>query len=298
MDKERILGTVALLLASLIWGATFPFQREAMQAVTPLFFTAVRFSLATLVMAGLWQARRTLSIPFLATPKSKLPWKTGAVAGVFLSMGICFQQIGLIGTESGKAGFLTGLYLVWVPLIVALRTRKISLLIILATILSLFGTILLSQFHLSFQFNPYDLWILACSVGWACQILWLDHNASQASPLGLALVQFFVCAGVSWLCAMLFEPVWVISLEPYLVRDFLFTGVLATCLAFTLQIVGQARVPASIAVFIMNLESVFAVFFGWMMSGETLNNEEMKGCFLIFIATWIAQLEQDTVSDH
>ena len=280
---RQLLADLALLLVALIWGSTFVLVKEAVSQVKPLSFIALRFALATLTMALLFRRRlRTLGRRGLLA---------GALIGLFLTAGYGFQTAGLQYTTASKAGFITGLSVVIVPfaawLILGRRPASNGLAgVILATI----GLALLSlQMGERLAIGRGDLLVLACSLSFALHIVTVGAFAPRMDPLALATAQIGVVALVSGVLALIVERdgsgfsglVWFAAL---------FTGLLATALAFAVQTAAQVFTTPTHTALIFATEPVFAALFGYLLAEERLTGRALLGCGLILAGMVVAEL--------
>jgi drug/metabolite transporter (DMT)-like permease len=200
-----------------------------------------------------------------------------------------------VHTDAGQAGFITGLYVVIVPLLLALvwreRTRRN---VWLGAGLAVAGLFLLSlnlnlNLNLNLSLNPSDVWVLAGAFLWAAHVIAIGRIAPGRDPLRLAMVQYFVCATLSLLAALALERwTWggVLLAGPAIV----FTGVLSTALGYTTQVIAQRHTPPTHAAIILSSEAVFAAFFGWLLLGETLTIQQLVGCGLMLAGMVVAQV--------
>lgn len=280
-DKERLKADLILLIVALIWGSGFIAQRVAASHLSPLMYNGTRFLLGALVILPLTAQRlRRLT---------RAEWKGGTLAGLLLFGASFLQQTGLRFTTAGKAGFITGLYVVLVPLLLALiwrRSPRPSAWI--ASLLATGGLFLLSSPG-RLALAPGDGWIVACAVVWAFHVILIGLLASETDPLRLAVVQFTVCGVLSLGLALAWGRD---SVEGLLASGWaiIYSGVTSVGLGFSLQVVGQRRAPPTDAAVILSLESVSAAVFGWLLLGERLTPVQITGCGLMLLGMLVAQL--------
>ncbi len=287
MKKEQLTGIIQLLLATLIWGCAFVAQSMGMDHLGPMSFQAIRSVLAVLAL---------LPVIFLMDrdPGAYLPrwrepglWKTGILCGLALFVAQGLQQVGLQYTEPGKAGFITAMYIVLVPVLGLFLRRKCGLRVWISVALAVAGLYLLSCLGVT-RVNIGDILILISAGAFAVQIVLIDVLAQSLDGLRLNCVQFVVVTVLSSLAAVFTETVtWQGVLDCAL--PLLYTGVLSSGAAFTLQILGQQHLPPEPASLIMSLESVFAVLAGWAILGQTLSPTELLGCGLVFLGVILSQ---------
>jgi drug/metabolite transporter (DMT)-like permease len=289
-SPRSVRGSLLLLVAAAIWGSAFVAQRFGAQHMAFASFTAVRHalgSLVLLVMVAVFDrvGRRTRTERAALWRAALLP---GLGVGVALSGGSLLQQAGLETTTAGNAGFITGMYMVFIPIVswVVLRQRT-SGWTWLGAVLGLTGLYLLSV-RANFSVNTGDLLVLGCAVFWTGHILALERLGSL-DPFRLCVVQFATCALVSLVFAVAFEPIPLSgvmqTLGPLAYAAFLSTGV-----GFTLQVLGQRDAPATHAALIMALEAVFAAIGGALVLGERMDLRSFLGAGFMLSAVLVAQL--------
>ena len=278
--KKQLTGTLAILTATVIWGSAFVAQSIGMDKVGPFTFQTSRCLMAVVFL---------MAVIFLSAPKqfsdfwkNKALWRSGILCGCALFLATSLQQVGLQYTEAGKAGFLTAMYIVLVPVLGLFLGRKPPKLTIPAIVLAVAGLYLLSCVGVA-SINPGDALIIGCAFAFAVQITLVDRFAGELSGLQLNCVQCMTCAVLSAIVTFLTE-------EPK-IPDILacagpiaYAGVLSLGVAYTFQIVGQKRLEPTTASLLMSLESVFAVLSGWLILQETMTPYEITGCILMFTA--------------
>jgi drug/metabolite transporter (DMT)-like permease len=286
--SERLRADLFLLLVALVWGSAFVAQRLGMEQVGPFTFNAARFAVGALTLAPILGWRR-----LRAMPRAEL--RGGALLGLLLFGAASLQQIGLIWTTAGKAGFITGLYVVFVPLLLALAWReRVGWSSWLGAGLATVGLFLLSLrvtglSQAGFGLAPGDGWVLGSAVVWALHVIAIGRVAPGRDPLRLALVQFVVCALLSVPAGLLLEPgTWagLLLAGPAV----LYAGVISIGLGYTGQVVAQRHTKPTDAAIILSLESVFAALAGWLMMGEALSPRQLSGCGLMLAGMLLAQV--------
>ncbi len=281
-------ANLLLLLASAIWGLAFVAQRMGMQHVGPLAFNGVRFALGALVLLP-WMIR---GLPGQRWPVSATPvrqrLKGGLVAGLVLFVGATLQQYGVVFTTAGKAGFITSLYVVFVPLLGLIVGHRVGRGVWLGVALSAVGLYLLSATGLV-GIALGDGLVLIGAIFWAVHVLVIGRLASQVPPLELAVTQFAVVAGLSLLGALVFVTTIWGDLRAAAV-PILYAGVLSVAVAYTLQVVGQSRARPAPAAIILSLESVFAAVGGWVILSEGLSAKSLVGCGLMLAGVLVSQM--------
>lgn len=292
MSNNKIpqwVADVSLLFVTLVWGATFVMVKDAIREVPPLCFLGLRFTLAAVVL---------MLIPNTLKGLSK-HWPRVILPGITLALGYALQTFGLLHTSASRAGFITGLAVVLVPLFESILRRKwpsryVSLGVLLATI----GLFLMSGTS-SNPFNIGDLMVLGCAVSFAVQIIFVGRNAEKVPPLSFAVGMVGVAALSFWPLALAFEPR-PVALSGQTIFAILLTALLATSLAFYLQCKMQQFTSTSHTALIFSAEPVFAGLFGYLLAGEILGPLGIVGGGLIVlgivVAEWRALPTGETVS--
>lgn len=301
----RRWGFLALLVCALIWGFAFSAQSLAMEHLGPCGFNGLRtlvgvvFLVPCIVLIDLVNGR-TPSVWGMATTGEarRRLLLGGAFCGIALGLASLAQQIGIVTSSAGKAGFISSLYIIMVPIIGAFIGHRAAPQVWLAAFCALLGMALLCNLSLDSGFTVGDYWLLACSIGFAIQILLVALFVKGTDPVRLSCVQFMVAAAVS----LAFVPLNHESIPQKAVLNcigpLLFCGVLSCGVAYTLQIIGEKYVHPVVASLVMSLESVFSAVGGWLVLGQVLSVREVIGCTVIFAAIILAQLRQDKTEDQ
>jgi drug/metabolite transporter (DMT)-like permease len=283
-----------LLSAAAIWGFAFVAQRVGMRHVGPLTFNAVRFALGAAVLLP-WvlrsraavQTRERVALADGDPARPSFPLG-GLAAGIVLFGGATFQQWGVSLTTAGKAGFITGLYVVLTPLlglVVGQRARRASW---LGAAIATVGLYLLSVTG-GWRIDPGDLLVLIGAFFWAAHLLVLGRLARHFDPLRIACIQFAVCSALSFAGAALLET-WSSAALRAAAVPILYTGLLSVGVAYTLQVVAQREAPPTHAAIILSLEAVFAALGGWLLLDEQLSLRALIGCTLMLAGMLSSQL--------
>jgi drug/metabolite transporter (DMT)-like permease len=253
-----------------------------MERVGPFAFNASRFAVGSLTLIPVLGWRRLRGL-------SRRELRSGLYLGLLLFVAASLQQFGLVWTTAGKAGFITGLYVVIVPLLLALVWRQWAPgRSWLGAGLAAAGLFLLSV-QAGFRFAPGDQWVLLGALVWALHVIAVGQLVLGRDPLRLALVQYAVCSLLSIPAALLLEPeTWLGLLLA--VPAILYTGVLSIGLGYTGQIVAQRRASPTHTAIILSLESVFAALSGWLALGEALSPRQLAGCGLMLAGMLLAQV--------
>ncbi len=289
--KKTLQSDTLLLLAAFIWGTTFVAQRVGMDHVGPMTYTGIRFALGALTVLPLaLRAPRNAPVNRRLLPPPRALWG-GCLAGLFLFAGASFQQFGLLHTTVAKAGFITSLYVVFVPIFGLALGHRCGLSVWSGVGLSVTGLYLMTITE-SLRIGHGDLLELIGAVFWALHVLQVGYLARRFNPYRVACIQFVTCSLLCTLSALATETIQLAAIRQALI-PILYGGVLSAGIAFTLQIVSQQRCPPAHAAVIMSLETVFAVLAGWVVLREMLTAREVLGALFILGAVLIVQLPAD-----
>lgn len=291
--NKKLRGSISLLAATIIWGFAFIAQSVGMDLIGPFTFQAIRATLAVLFLipcAFLLDIGKCSVRESAEKWKNPQLWRVGLICGSTLFVAASLQQVGLQYTDAGKAGFITAMYIVIVPLLGLFLKRKPPKTALFSVLLAVVGLYLLSCVGVT-EINKGDILILGCALAYAVQITCIDHLAGNIDGFRLNCVQSMVVAGLS-LPFMIFTEAVDISNILACWGPLLFAGVLSMGIAYTLQIMGQKDLEPTTASLIMSLESVFAAVGGWWLLGETMTLWESAGCCLVFIAVIVPQLPE------
>ena len=299
MKKTQMRNSLLLLLTAVIWGVAFVAQSVGMDYVGAFTFNCVRSIIGGLVLIPCIIFLKNLKHKEMGG-QGKLSVKESLqVTRVERVGGICcggalfaasnFQQFGISYTTVGKAGFITALYVVIVPIMGLFFKKKVSFVIWISVVLSVVGLYLLCMTENSFSLAFGDLLVLICALLFSVHILVIDYFSPKGDGVIISCIQFFVSGVLSGVMMFLFETP---RAEGILAAwmPILYAGVLSCGVAYTLQIVGQKDMNPTVASLILCLESVVSALAGWLILGQALNAREMAGCFLMFFAIVLAQL--------
>lgn len=292
---KRYKGQLYLLLAAVIWGSAFIFQKMGMDHIGPFTFGVFRFILGSVALLPvIWISDRFNDRKPAGTHNISGTWKNGAlIAGGLLCGTASFvagslQQIGIVYTTAGKAGFITSMDIVIVPLLMLVLRQKISRITWLGIAVALIGLWLLSITD-DFTIAKGDAFVMGCAVAYSVQILLIDHYAARVDVLKLSFLQFFVAGLLSVPAALMTETIELQAIADCAV-PILYVALLEVSIAFTLQVVGQKYTSAASAALIMSMESVFAALCGALFLHETMSGRELAGCMIMFAAFIITQI--------
>ena len=277
----------------MIWGAAFVAQRVGMDHVGPFTFNGIRMLLAWLVMipVTVLMEHKNKNTPGYTAPDPKDQRLSGVICGALLFIATSLQQMGLVSTTAGKAGFITALYVVLVPVAAWFLFRKNPGKVIWLGVLIAVGALWLLCMPADggFVLQSGDLLVLGCAVCFTFQILCVDHYAARVSGVKLARDEFLVTGGLSMLIAVATEPISWEGVREALI-PILYAGIMSGAVGYTLQVLGQRDTDPTVASLLMCMEAVFAVLTGVLLIGEKMTVRETVGCVLMFCAVILAQL--------
>ena len=291
---HEIPGEALLLLTAIIWGTGFVAQRKAMDGMQPFAFNGLRFLIGCLVLLPTLlqkikkssQEGQSSLEAYRRFASSILP---SFACGLFLFLGTSLQQLGILTSTAAKAGFITSLYLVLVPLLGIFLGKKVNLWVWIGVALALVGVYFLSV-DMDIRLQKGDLFLLIGAVFWAFQILTLDYFSAKVDNLYLAFGQFAVSSLFAFIAYLLTEGGALIS-DSSAVAPLLYSGIMSVGVAFTLQVFGQRRVDPTLASLIMGLEAVFALIGGMLFLDERLSAREWLGSAIMLGAVLLVQLK-------
>lgn len=286
--KHRTANNLLLALTAFIWGSAFVAQSVGMDHVGPFTFNSIRSFMGGIVLLPVILILRRQSGQTNENGRSGVLWIGGICCGIALAAASSLQQIGLIYTSAGKAGFITAMYILIVPVMGIFIGKKAGMKTWIGVALAVAGMYFLcitDGFHMA----RGDFLVFLCAVIFSVHILLIDYFSPKTDGVALSCIQFFVC-GI--LCAV---PM-VVSEKPQIAEiagawmPLAYAGVLSCGVGYTLQIVAQKNTDPTVASLSLSLESVFSVLTGWVILGEKLSGRELFGCVLVFIAVILAQL--------
>jgi drug/metabolite transporter (DMT)-like permease len=282
MRSATLKSDLLLLFAAVIWGFAFTAQRVGMEFMGPFLFNGIRFGLGG---AMLWiyiaiRKNRQVDIhPNHIHNHKKILLIGGSIAGLLVFAGASLQQTGMVYTTAGNAGFITGLYVVFVPIIGLFLGQRLRVNVWLGVLLAAGGMYFLSVTE-KFQISRGDLLVLGCAFVWAFHVLFIGVVSPRVDALKLAVIQYFITSALSLVMALFFEEIHTEAILNAAI-PLLYGGLLSVGIAYTLQIVGQKKSPPAHAAIILSSEAVFAAFGGWLIINETLTPRALLGCGLM-----------------
>lgn len=288
--KKSLQSNLLLVLTALIWGVAFVAQ-HAGNEIGSFTFNAVRSLVGGIALLPviLFFDRRNARLAIPKPPQDKKKLILGGVCcGAALFVASSLQQIGIGYTTVGKAGFITALYIIIVPILGIFLKKKVPLAVWISVLIAAVGMYLLCITE-EFSIGKGDLLVLACAFCFSIHILVIDHFTPYVDGVRMSCIQFFTCSLLCVVAMFLFEkPSLPDILSAWL--PILYAGVLSSGVGYTLQIIAQKNTSPTMASLLMSLESVFAVLAGWVLLGQALSVRELLGCALVFAAILLAQL--------
>lgn len=290
LQRGIIKSESLLLLTAIIWGFAFVAQRMGMDHIGPFLFNALRFSIGALTLIII----RWIYLRWFRKDEIKgIQWNkdaifSGLILGLFLFGGATLQQVGIVYTTAGNAGFITGFYIILVPIVGLFAGHKAGFNLWIGALLALIGMYFLSVSS-DFHFSKGDFLVFAGAIFWTFHVVLTGKYTHKHSLFLLAVTQYLVCTILSLLSAIIFEE---IVFENILSASIpvLYGGILSVGVAFTLQILGQRGTPPAHAAIIMSMEAVFAVIGGMLILDEQLTARIVTGCILMLAGMIVAQL--------
>lgn len=293
--RGRWLPDLVLLLTAAIWGFAFIAQRSGMDAMGPFTFNATRFLVGGMT---LWLVSRTFPRQLTAPQdpagvSRKVLWLGGILTGLVLFAGASLQQVGLVETDAGKAGFITGMYVVLVPILGLVIGKRTSLFNWIGAVLAAVGLYLLMVTG-GLSIARSDLLVLIGALVWAVHVHLVGHFSPRIGAIRLAVDQFLICGVISLGVALGFEqPSWSQLLSG--IWPLLYASFLSVAIAYTLQVVAQQWADPSHAAIILSLEGAFAALGGWLILGEDLGLRGLLGAGIMLAGMLVSQLKRRLV---
>jgi len=281
-----------LLLTALIWGTAFVAQRSGMEYVGPFTFNAIRCFIGGLVLlpviffTGAVRKRRGDFWP--AKKELRALISGGVLCGAVLFVASSLQQVALVHNAAGKTGFITSLYIVFVPVLHLFIGKKVPLNVWVSVVIAVVGLYFLCITE-ELSISGWDLLVLLSALAFSVHILAIDHYSVRVDGVKMACIQYFVCAGLSLFPMLALEEVRPPALIP-IWFELIYAGAFSCGIAFTLQIMAQKYTEPALASLLMSVEAVFALLAGLLLLGERLTRREWIGCLIMFTAILLSQM--------
>lgn len=298
MNKKSMRSEAMLILTAMIWGTAFVAQSLAADYIEPFTYNSIRTLIGGVALLPvIYLLNRSKSKEMakadLPTDNKKLIIG-GIICGIVLCIAGALQQIGIQYTTVGKAGFITALYIIIVPILGIFFKRRPSVMVWISVLLAVCGMYLLC-INEGFSIGKGDVLVILCAFFFSIHILVIDYFSPFVDGVKLSCLQFFTCSILSAIVMFGFEhPQWGSIFEAWF--PLLYSGIMSCGIAYTLQIIGQKNVNSVIASLIMSLEAVFAAIAGWIILHESLSVKELIGCMLVFAGIILTQLPVDHLS--
>ena len=277
-----------LFLTASIWGLAFVFQSKGMEYMDPFTFNGVRSLIGAVSLLLFVLVRNRITGRSFRQLNKKLTWKAGISCGIVLTIASSLQQFGIMYTTVGKAGFITTLYIIFVPIAGLFFRKKVSGVVWIAAGMSAIGMYLLCMTE-SLSFNPGDVLVFLCAVAFTIHIMVIDYFSPKGDGVVISCIQFFTCGILSAIVMLVTESPSINGLLGA-IGPILYAGVLSSGVAYTLQVVAQKDVNPTVASLILCLESVFSAIAGWLILHEIMSLREWLGCGFMFVAIVLAQI--------
>lgn len=287
MKKGALRSSFLLFLAAFIWGVAFVAQSVGMDYMGPFTFNGIRFLMGSAVLFPLVCYRRKKERK-AAKAGLKITLTGGICCGLALGCAALLQQFGIMYTTVGKAGFITTLYIIIVPMMGIFLGKKVAGKVWIGAALAAFGMYLLCMSE-KLSLSKGDTYVFLCAVIFAIHILVIDYFSPKADGVELSCIQFLVAGLISSVLAFVFEePTFAAFIDGII--PLAYAGIMSSGVAYTLQIIGQKDMEPTVASLILSLESVVSMLAGWVILGQALNGRELAGCGLVFAAVILVQL--------
>lgn len=283
--RKQTIGVIELLLTALIWGVAFVAQSVGMKYIGPHTFNCVRFLIGGLVLIPIVFFFRKGKKQEICNKKTLIG---GICCGICLCFASTFQQLGIQHTTVGKAGFITALYIVIVPVLGIFMRKKITLITGISALIAVTGFYFLCISG-KVTIGKGDVLLLICALLFSLHIMVIDYFSGEADGVVMSCIQFLVSGVISGIFMFATENPQISSLVSAW-QPILYAGLMSCGVAYTLQIIGQKHVEPALASLIMSLESVFSVLAGWLLLQQKLSMRELLGCALVFGAVILAQI--------
>lgn len=288
--NKNLKGSLILLLTAIIWGSSFVSQKVGIETVGPMTFIGLRTLLGSIVLLPVILVSDKAKAKENVMPFSNTTLlKGGLYCGIFLCIASTLQTFGMKYIDAGKSGFLTSLYMIFVPIIGIFMGKKLNAKTVIAVFMALIGMYLLCMKNGFSSVNIGDILVLLCAVFFSFHIMVIDKFSPKVDGIKLSCLQFFVAGAVASIGMLIFEKP---SLNDIIMSSMpiAYSGIMSCGVAYTLQIIGQKYADPVLATIIMSLESVFAALSGWLFLNEMMTSREFFGCLIVFMAVIYIQL--------
>ncbi|MDE6892553.1 MAG: DMT family transporter [Lachnospiraceae bacterium] len=295
MKRGALRSSFLLFLAASIWGVAFVAQSVGMDYMGPFTFNGIRFLMGSAVLFPLVYYRRRKEKKEGRKKKApreelKITLTGGICCGLALGAAALLQQFGIMYTTVGKAGFITTLYIIIVPIMGIFLGKKVGRKVWIGAVLAAFGMYLLCMSE-KLSLSRGDMYVFICAVIFAVHILIIDYFSPKADGVELSCIQFLVAGLISSILAFWFEePTFAAFIDGII--PLAYAGIMSSGVAYTLQIIGQKDMDPTVASLILSMESVVSMLAGWIILGQALNARELAGCALVFAAVILVQLPE------
>lgn len=289
MKIKTLKSSMLLFLAALIWGVAFVAQSVGMDYMGPFSFCGGRFLMGSAVLAPIVAVRR---IQDRKKQVERAGFKITVTGGICCGLALCtatlLQQFGIQYTTVGKAGFITTLYIIIVPIAGLFLKKKVPGKVWIGAVIAAFGMYLLCMSE-KLALSRGDLYVFICALVFSVHILVIDHFSPKADGIELSCIQFLTAGVISSIGAVIFEQPSIGNFVAGII-PLLYAGILSSGVAYTLQVIGQKDMDPTVASLILSLESVISMLAGWVILGQKLSPRELSGCVLVFAAVILVQL--------
>jgi len=292
LNLSKLKGNLIILLTAMIWGTSFVSQKVGMDSISPAAFNGIRLIIGAIVLLPVILISDRIKVKknaYVPSDKKTL-FTSGIICGTFLCIATTLQTWGMIYTTSGKSGFITAMYIIFVPFFGIIMKRKLPKIAFISALIALFGLYLLSGLNNGLSLNFGDFLTLICALFFSFHILAIDYYSPKVDGIKLSALQFLT-AGIINLIIMFISEKPDINLILSCAIPILYSGIFSCGIAYTLQIIGQKYADPATASVLMSLESVFALLSGMIILNETMTAAELSGCGLMFIAVIINTLK-------
>lgn len=289
MKSKTLKSSFLLFLAALIWGVAFVAQSVGMDYMGPFSFCGGRFLMGSAVLLPIVIVRR---VQDQKKQIERAGYKITILGGISCGLALCFatifQQIGIQYTTVGKAGFITTLYIIMVPIAGLFMRKKVPGKVWIGAVIAAFGMYLLCMSE-KLALSVGDTYVFICAILFTVHILVIDYFSPQADGIELSCIQFLTAGVISSIGALIWEQPTIGNFMAGII-PLMYAGILSSGVAYTLQVIGQKDMDPTVASLILSLESVISMLAGWVILGQSLTGRELCGCLLVFAAVILVQL--------